>query len=398
MKKTLIVLSLLAALGTTACDKKDKETTEVAETIPEAQILLDKTEFTEEALLGMIANKEAVTAVEYEALLRGIEKCELDEELLELPYKCAAIKAIKTLTKDDAYSMAAGVDVGEIKGEFLKSDLHQLKSWLIPQLGGLFGVKAEKRNFLLDVAKTNTEPVVTKSIISSLNNEMGDKAVADYILSHVDSENTAIRSAVARAVTSSWSKDVDGIVDIAINFLDDEDKNIRKNTCANIGALGDEKIIDPIVDILNDEEQVYRHGNCMRSLYTLWYDYPFHEKTSEAAYKASLDYLKQTPRSDTLPEWTAVGNAKSVNKNKIEAWKAKATYFNAEEFVAVISEIITDPDYKWIGRSSAIDVVSTWGTKDDLQDIKKKLASEKSSNVDHVMKALDKAIDKKESE
>ena len=126
MKKPLIVLSFLAALGVSACDSN--EATDVSTATPTAvskapatsksstgaQKLLDKTEFTEEGLLGMFAKKDAITAIEYEALLRSIEKCEVDEKNLTLPYNCVAITAIKKFNDDEQFMMAKGVDVGEI--------------------------------------------------------------------------------------------------------------------------------------------------------------------------------------------------------------------------------------------------------------------------------------------
>lgn len=411
MKKPLIVFIVLAALSITACGKNETAAVPAATPTPVAtkvsttaksaatakpaagaQALLDKTEFTEEGLLGMFAVKGAVTAIEYEALLRSIEKCEVDDKKLNLPNNCVAITAIKKFNADDAFVMATGVDVGEIKGQLLNSNLPKLQSWLIPQMGTLYGVKEEKRNFLLGIGKTATDPLLVKTLISTLSNEMSDKNVATYMLSHADNKNPVVRQMVAISVTSSWSKNVDGIVDIALKFLKDEDEGVRKTACNRLGGLEDEKVIEPIVAILKDREQVTMHGDCMGSLYTLWYDYPFHAKTSAAAYKATVNYLQQKPRDDKFPAWTSVGKIKSINKSKIEAWKTKATYFKVDEYMALMSDIATDSDFNWIGRNAAIDIVATWGTKVNLEAIKAKLAADTSKHASLVLKAVDKAI------
>lgn len=394
MKKTLIALSLLAALGMNACDKKDKDVAKeaAANVGSQAQALLDKTEFTDEALLGMIANKAAVSDVEYEALIRAIEKCDVDEKKLELVYDCPALKALRTFNNDKEYVMATGVSVADIKGKFMKSEMHKLQAWLIPQTSTFFGVNDDSKTALLDIEKAANSPLVTKTVINTLSNEMATKVVGDFILSNVDNKHPAIRLAVSRAVGNSWSKKVDGIVDVALNFLNDEDLDVRKSACSGLGDLEDEKVIVPIVEILNDKAKKDLHYDCLKSLYGLWYDYPFHAKTSEAAYKATLDYLKQTPRTETLPPWTSVGALRSINKSKIEAWKAKATYFNADEYVALMSEIAVDGNANWIGRTSAVDVIAAWGTKKDLEALKSKLASDTSSNTSHVIKTVDKAL------
>lgn len=405
MKKTLIALSVLAALSISACDSNEASDAPVAtpslttgkapvtsKSSTGAQKLLDKTEFTEEGLLGMFAKKDAVTAIEYEALLRSIEKCEVDEKNLTLPYNCVAITAIKKFNDDEQFMMAKGVDVGEIKGQLLNSNLPKLQSWLIPQMGSLFGVKEEKRNFLLGIGKTATDPLLVKTLIRTLSNEMADKNVAAYILSHADNKNSAVREAVVISVTSPWSKNVDGIVDTALTFLKDEDLDVRKLACTRLGDLEDEKVIDPIVTILKDREQVDIHGNCAGALYTLWYDYPSHTKTSAAAYKASVDYLQQKPRDDKFPAWLSLSKLKPINKDKIEAWKSKATYFKTDEYVALMSDLATDPDYNWIGRNAAIDIVVIWGTKSDLEAIKAKLATDTSKNASMVLRGINDAI------
>lgn len=71
-----------------------------ANTVAEAKILLNKAKFTQEGLLGMNANKEAVTAIKYAALLHAVEKHELQEESLKIVYDCEAIEAIKASKTD----------------------------------------------------------------------------------------------------------------------------------------------------------------------------------------------------------------------------------------------------------------------------------------------------------
>ena len=148
-----------------------------------------------------------------------------------------------------------------------------------------------------------------------------------------------------------------------IDLMDDEDPDVRDAAYRYAGGLNDEKIIEPIVSMLNnpDDEQFYANG--INSLVKLWYDYPFHENTSEAAYRATMDYLRTTPVTDKIPTWTAVTSFKNKADN-FDEWRARATYYNPDEIEQIMTDLIENPDANWLGRTGAVEVIAAHCSKE----------------------------------
>lgn len=327
-------------------------------------------------------------------LLRAIEKCEIDEEKLTFASDCPALQAIDAFDDDKSFVMADGVKMGEIKKKLLNSDMHKVRSWFVVRMRTGFGLAQEDKP--LDIGKTTTDLMVIKSAINALSNSMSDPAVADFVLSHADNKNAGVRLEVARSASNSWSANIEGIVDVAIKFLSDEDLEIQKHTCKYISSLKDEKVIEHIDAILKNKEQVNCHADCMEGLNTLWDQWPSHKNTNATAYKASLNDLKQKPRTKDSPPWNCIEGTSLINKDTIEDWKKRASYFKVNEHVAVMLDIAADASVNWMGRNAAIKVIAAWGTKKGLQNLKKKLASDKSENVVQIIRTVDEAIAKKD--
>ena len=121
--------------------------------------------------------------------------------------------------------------------------------------------------------------------------------------------------------------------------------------------------------MLNNPEDAELHGNGIDSLNKLWYDFPFHENTSEAAYRATMDYFKKTPRTKDVPSWTAVGSLKNKNDSHYEEWRAKATYFNADEFAQIMTDIIKDTNANSFARSGAVENIAAHCSKETFDSL-----------------------------
>ena len=90
--------------------------------------------------------------------------------------------------------------------------------------------------------------------------------------------------------------------------------------------------------MLNDDAAFDCHGDAVDSLVDLWFDFPFHENTSEAAYKATMDYLKKSSDNENIPYWTAVISF-NTKGSEFDSWQEKATYFDVKEVVQVMTNI-----------------------------------------------------------
>lgn len=153
-------------------------------------------------------------------------------------------------------------------------------------------------------------------------------------------ENAKVRRRAALAIGNSTNKTLDGAVDAVISLMDDSDNEVRKVAYQYSGMLENDRVVEPIVKLLKNEADSELHGSGIEGLVSLWYDYPQHKNTSEAAYRATMDYLRNEPRNDKVPYWTAIGSFASKNEKNYDAWREKATYFNPDEIMQVMTNIV----------------------------------------------------------
>lgn len=224
-------------------------------------------------------------------------------------------------------------------------------------------------------------------------NQLKYDDVKKFVLGQIGNDNKEVRKAIALSVGNTWSQGIDGVNDAAKKLLADGDDDVRKTMLGYVGKLGDESFIPELVKVLNDPAQGKLHGEAMRSLYTLWYDYPQHKNTSKAAYEATVNYLKATPRTKDLPAWQTIGELQNRNAKDYDAWKAKATYYNNAEFVKLMMDIAADPNANWLGRGPAVKVISKIGTKADLEKLKGVVsANSKDKDQKNVLQAIEREL------
>ena len=346
---------------------------------------LDYANMTADDLLAKIKDKDNVTPDEMKWLVSTYSYVKIDEEKLDLEDNITdeAIKKLdsKALPKLDSYI-----------GELFKSDAPQVRGYAVSNITSLFGVSNENLVLAKELIKNEKEPYVLKKAVVALRNEgKNDKDIADFLLNMANNQNAVIRKEAAIALANSWSKGIDGAVDTVIKLMNDSDIEVRKVACKYAGELEDEKVIDPLVKILNNNDEADLHGSCIEGLVDLWYDYPFFKSTSEKAYKATMDYLKKTPRTDKVPAWTAVGAFKTTStQDAFKEWKKKATYFNTDEVYNVMVDIIKDGDANWLGRTSAIDVIKNHCSEQQFKDLKSVIDGLTDKNASLVQSSYEK--------
>ena len=398
MKKSLMTIAIMAAsvcmmasCGNKSANASGEAGAEAAadETSP-AMELLNSVPFTEEGLLSMIKTPEgeALTDDEFEALFLAYSKVPVNEKNMELESNFIADARNKIMKNHKRPASA-----GDICLKLLKNASPQVRGVAVQQFGGLFGMSAETVGNLTNALDGEKDPFVLKHAIRTLANELKRPGASSFVLGQIDNENKFVRQAVAFSVGNSWSKGVDGVKEAALKLFGDSDIDVRKAILGNVGKLADDSFVPELVKVLDDPEQSKVHGDAMRSLYSMWYDYPFHKNTSKAAFEATVNYLKKTPRTKDIPAWTAVGSLETRNDKEYDAWKAQATYFNEAEWVKLMSEIAADPNANWLGRTPAVKVIAKYGSKADLEKLKAKVeANSGDSNQKFVLEAIEKAL------
>lgn len=360
MKKIVaFILTLVMIFSLAACGGDKKET----ETVKESQ-KLDYANMTADDLLKDIKDQKNVTLDEFAALVSTYSYVTITDDLeLEENITTEAIEKLK----ENGAKLPSPEEYVE---PLLKSEAPQVRGYAISNVGSLLGVSDSHIAAAKELLKTEKDPYVICCAVRALANEGGkDVDIGAFLLNAAKNENSKVRKQAAMAIGSSWNKDLDGAVDAMITLMSDSDKDVRSRAYEYAGGLGDEKIIEPIVTMLNNPEDAELHGNGIDSLNKLWYDFPFHEKTSEAAYRATMDYFKKTPRTKDVPSWTAVGSLKNKNDSHYEEWRAKATYFNADEFAQIMTDIIKDTNANGFARSGAVENIAVHCSKETFDSL-----------------------------
>lgn len=399
MKKIFFMLSMTAVFMTmTACGNKSNtnaaegtaETTEVANDDSPAMKLLNSVPFTEEGLKSMITTpeKQPLTDEEFEALLLAYSKVNINEKTQELESNFVGrVRNEVSRGRKRTDSQAAIVD------ELLSYPSPQVRGIAVQQYGGLFGMTAETASKLVKALENEKTPFVLKEGIRTLANELKHDDVKNFVLGQIDNEDKFVRKSVAISVGNYWSRGFDGVKEAALKLMGDKDEEVRKTILSDVGQLADDSFVPELVKVLNDPAQSKLHGDVMKSLYTMWYDYPQHKNTSKAAYEATVNYLKTKPRTKDIPAWQSVGGIQNRNDKEYDAWKAKATYYNNAEYLKLMMDIAADPDANWLGRTPAIKVISKIGTKADLEKLKATIsANSNDKDGKRVLDAIEKEL------
>lgn len=340
---------------------------EVADDNSPAMQLLNSVPFTEEGLKSLVKTpeKEPLTDEEFEALFLAYSKVNINERTQSLESNFVGrVRSEVSRGRKRSETQQAILD------KLLSNPSPQVRGMAIQQYGSFFGMTPETTNKLVKALENELNPFVLKEGIRTLSNELRNDAVKALVLGKIDNADKEVRKAVALSVGSSWSKGVDGVKEAALKLMGDSDEDVRKTMLGYVGQLADDSFVPELEKVLNDPAQGKFHGDAMRSLYTMWYDYPMHKNTSKAAYEACLKYLKTTPRTKDIPAWQAIGGIQNQNAKEYEAWKSKATYYNNAEWVKLMMDIAADPNANWLGRGPAVKVLAKIGTKADLEKLK----------------------------
>ena len=370
MKKVLLSIAIMAIAATmTACGNKQAQNTDSTSDDSPAMRLLNSVPFTEEGLISMVTTPEkgTLTPEEYEAMYLAYSKVAIDEKTMELEKNFVA-KARNTAFKNRK------------NPENFKDILKQLMSNASPQVRGqaitastgkLFGAKDSEVSNDLSTLMNEKDPYVIKCGVEALSNELKHPEVAKFVLAQLENESPFVRRKVAIAVGNSWSKGVDGVKEAALKLMADKDDNTRKLILSGVGKLGDESFVPELVKVLDDPAQEKFHGDAIRGLSTMWLDYPFHKNTCKAAYDATMNYYKKTPRTNKVPSWAGIAAFSTVAEKEIGAWKAKATYFKPAEFAKVLTDVVNDPEVNWLATAPAAKAIKALCSKADLENLKK---------------------------
>ena len=326
----------------------------------------------------LIKDKAAPTVEEYTALMETIELAELDERF---NFADNATNDAFLQLKSDGATLPNILDCANA---IIANDSAKVRAYYYSKLGNVF----------FDESTAYYAPIKTKILAETeaiaiayafrylASNFRSDAEFCNFVLSHKDNENVMVRKWFSSAVTYLQPADKTPFIDAVIKLLGDEDIDVVTEAALNCGTLEDDRLVEPLAKILKDENLADAHDDALTSLIRMWYDYPAHDNYSEAAYKATMDYLKGDYASADLPSW--MGLSKMATKGtKYDAWAAKATYVNNDEIVEAAKNIFEDEAKAKLVRTQCISIIGVFGDKADLEALQ--------ATIDKVESATDKS-------
>lgn len=355
MKKLTSLLLIAVMLLTLAACGEDKSgndakqnTTPVAE-----QVDFDYAGSTAQELLNaFIKDRADIKPEEYKSIILTYANVKITEDFdLEDNITDEALDIL-----DDEDRELPGVS--GFLGELFDSPAPQVRGFAVGQIRSIFGVADTNIDRAKKLLETETDEYVLYCAINALSNEgKTDPAIGAFLIKMAGHENAQLRLRAAYALGNSWSIGVEGAVEKMIELMSDPDEKVRSAAYGYAGKLKDDRIIDPIEEMLNDPALAEYHDDGIKSLCTMWYDYPFHKNTNERAYNVTMEYIKRAPTKDT-PNWIIFSYMSNVASNGYDEWKANASYFDEDEFNSIMMDVVTNPDQKFLARTTALKCVA----------------------------------------
>ena len=332
----------------------------------------------DDLIAKLIKDKTAPTVEEYTALIETIELAELDERFNFADN--ATNDALVQLNSD----VATLPNILDCANAVIANDSAKVRAYYYSRLGNVFfdDTTAYYAPIKAKVI-SETEPIAIAYAFRYLaSNFRSDAEFCDFVLANKDNENFMVRKWFSSAVIYLQPADKTPFVDAVIELLGDEDADVVTEAALNCGTLEDDRLVEPLAKILKDENLADAHDDALTSLIRMWYDYPAYDNYSEAAYKATMDYLKGDYASADLPSW--LGLSKMANKGtKFDAWAAEATYVNNDEIVEAAKNIFEDEAKARLVRTQCISIIGVFGDKADLEALQ--------ATIDKVESASDKS-------
>ena len=244
--------------------------------------------------------------------------------------------------------------------QLLASKYPQVRGYVMQDL--YFSLSDENIQTIMDALKTETDPFVLYQACKFLAPKLAvqNADAKDFVFRMTESEYPKVRAQAAGLIGNRKAQGMPEYADKIIEMMKDESEVVREKACINAGDLNDDTVLDALVAILNDPAQSSLHDDCMRSLADMWLDNVYHDYANEKAYRATLDYLNKTPRSGNQPAFGTVSCLKSTAKDdQLAKWKEKATFFDENEFFAVLRDLVLDEAAGYNIRGDAINVIKS---------------------------------------
>lgn len=417
-KRWMVALLALCLTGTVACDNKkeddgggdskaeaqetqegdgDKEGAEGDGGGEGAAAAIEGLDAMRTQAEGLLKEGKPLNEKQYEALMLGLKDCEVDQKRGYIDSKCEAYKTLKKAraNRTDTIKNISGMWSG-LGQKHIGHESEAVRIYAAQLMGSLFGANKDAQSKILDAARKEESPAVLMAMVRTVRSSAGkNPEVAKLLMELSKHENEHVREAVIVGLTSSWSEGAEGTLERAIEMVEgDESMDVRKAGCSNLGQRADEKALPTLKKYTAwppKEKELY--SDCFRGLVGMWSSPVPHKNPNEGAYTYTLELLKEKPRSKERPAWTAMSSLGWASKDKFQS---AAPWFKKDELLGVLADLISDKDFYWLGRNSAIDSYIRLGAnKEDLVKIRETAYKDVKADDSGVDKFVVKKLEEK---
>ena len=322
-----------------------------AASLPEAQ---GTAALAQEAVQNMASSKP-LEQQHYEALLLQLESCPIDPKLGYIKMECEALQA---LTRSRTYMNRRVANMGTmweaLAHKHMAHPSEGVRLHALQLLGPKFVETPRGQKLLVEAGEQEESVPVLLSMVRLARNGIGEHAaLAKFVMDQSRSEHVPVRREALIALTSSWAIKAEGTMERALEMIaSDPDVELRQIGCVNLGARADDRAL-PLLEQMTawPAAQPELYDSCWRGLVGMWATSVNLKRPSKAAYELTVARLKQQPRGEKNPSWQVAGQFRHAWS---EAFRERATWFDEPAFGALMVELITDEQWNWLGRRSAL--------------------------------------------
>lgn len=308
--------------------------------------------------LALIEKGEGLREAHYEALMLDLASCEIDAKHGFLERDCPSLERLTQVRKKHNRHIKNMTAMwSRIGQKHLGHPSPSVRLYAVQKLGSLFTVNEAGQKILLTAAAKETSPAVLITMVRTSRNAMGKhESMSKFVLEHSRHDDVGVRREALLALVSPWAMGTEGTLERAMEMIrTDPEMEIRKLGCAGIGARADDRAL-PLLEEYTawpaKEKELY--DECYRGLVEMWAARVVHKRPSEAAYKLTLERLEQKPRTQQHPSWKIVS---SLGIGGREQFLERAPWYEPKRMNALLSDLIGDENFNWLGRRSAIDAL-----------------------------------------
>lgn len=341
--------------------------------------------------------KAPLTADMEEKLLLGLSKCKVDDNGIQP--KCPGYVDFSRARQHRPEAR----DVGAMLAGIGKKHIDDASPAVRLESAELIGPRADPptMKIVVDAARKEKVPGVLVAMLRTVGmRAKGDPLAPKLLLDMADNPSPRVRMEAMGWLLTPAGADMPGGFDTILKKVDtDPSLEVRKYLCSRLYRSGDERalpVFEKYVEGKDTPPAVYE--GCFRGLISAWTGFPNPQKPQEKAYKLTLKLLRQTPRTEAHPPWTAISTLRAARMDVKPtdkagtAWADKVkAWYKPHDLIAALASLAGDKDAHWMARTSALDVMKTIGaTPADFKQVlaKYKDAKGKDLNVERRVEAL----------